>query len=98
MIRLAKVRGESMAPTLMPGDYMIIIKARTLRPGFVVLVDHPKYGTIVKRVKSIENDEISLEGDGPDSTSTEAMGSIHVKAVRGRVRWAITAPNGFKRI
>lgn len=96
MIKLAKVRGESMTPALTAGDYMIITKAWTLRPGFVVLVDHPKYGTIVKRVKSLENDEISLEGDGPDSTTTDAMGLVDIKVVRGRVRWAVT-PKGIKR-
>ena len=67
-----------MTPTLMPGDYMIITKARSLRPGFVILVEHPKYGSIVKRIKSIEDGQLSLEGDGVDSTSTEAMGIVNL--------------------
>ena len=86
-----------MTPTLMPGDYMIITKARSLRQGFVILVEHPKYGSIVKRIKSIEDGQLSLEGDGVDSTSTEAMGIVNLSAVRGRIGWAIT-PKGLKRV
>ena len=94
MIRLVKVRGASMAPTLAAGDYMIITNARALRPGFVVLVDHPKYGSVVKRVKAIEDGHLSLEGDGPESTATKDMGLVSVTAVKGRVRWAIR-PHGL---
>jgi len=76
---------------------MIVTKARALRPGFVVLVDHPKYGLIVKRISSVDEDFISLAGDGPDSTTTDAMGQVSLTAVQGRICWAIT-PKGFKRI
>ena len=86
-----------MAPTLMPGDYMIVTKARSLRPGFVILVDHPKYGLIVKRIKSVEDAQLSLEGDGAESTATEALGLVNLSAVKGRVRWAVT-PKGLKRL
>ena len=97
MLKIVKVRGDSMSPTLAPGDYMIVTKARAFRPGFVVLVDHPKYGSIVKRVKSVEDGQLNLEGDGAKSTSTEAMGLVSPAAVEGRIRWAIT-PKGIKRI
>lgn len=86
-----------MTPTLAPGDYLLVTKARAIRAGFVVLVDHPKYGVIVKRIASVSQETISLEGDGPESTSTEALGDVIVKAVRGRVRLAIT-PKGLKRL
>jgi len=79
-----------MEPTLAPGDYMIITKARAIRAGFVVLVDHPKYGQIVKRVKSITNGILTLEGDSPESTASEDMGAVPVNLVKGRARWAVT--------
>lgn len=96
MIKIVKVRGGSMAPTLMPGDYLIATKARAIRSGFVVLVDHPKYGTIVKRVASVSDTFVTLEGDDPDSTSTEDMGQVDPENIRGRVRLAIT-PQGPRR-
>lgn len=86
-----------MTPTLAPGDYILVTKARAIRSGFVVLVDHPKYGVIVKRIASVSGASISLEGDGADSTPTEALGYVTDKAVRGRVRLAIT-PKGLKRL
>ena len=78
-----------MRPTLAPDDYMIITKARTLRSGFVVLVNHPEYGVIVKRIKSIESDSLRLVGDGNVTTSTHEMGDVPTSNVIGRVRWAI---------
>ncbi len=86
-----------MAPTLAPGDYLMITKARTIRSGFVVLVEHPKYGVIVKRVVTVSERAITLEGDGPDSSSTESLGKIALANVLGRARLAIT-PNGLKRL
>ena len=97
MINLVKVRGESMAPTLAPGDYVITTKARAIRSGFVVLADHPKYGLIIKRVKSVQNQTVTLEGDGQASTSSEAMGHVARDKIRGRV-WAAVTPKGLKRL
>ena len=97
MIKIVRVRGASMRPTLAPGDYLILTKARALRAGFVVFVDHPEYGTIVKRVKSVSVNAVTLEGDGPGSTSSEDMGDVPLNLVRGRARWAVT-PNGFKKL
>ena len=97
MLKIVKVRGDSMSPTLAPGDYMIVTKARAIRPGFVVLLDHPKYGRIVKRISSVNENLISLAGDGPNSTASDAMGQVSLTAVQGRIHWAIT-PKGIRRI
>lgn len=97
MLKIVKVRGESMAPTLAPGDYILVTKARVIRSGFVVLVDHPKYGVIVKRVTAVSDRSVTLQGDGLESTSAEALGEIALANVLGRVRLAIT-PKGLKRL
>lgn len=86
-----------MAPSLSHGDYLIISKARILRPGFIVLVEHPKYGMIVKRVIAVTDAAVKLSGDNPDSTSSEALGLISLDKVIGRARLAIT-PEGMKRL
>ena len=86
-----------MTPTLAPGDYLLVTKARAIRAGFVVLVDHPKYGMIIKRIASVSGETISLEGDGPESTSTESLGQVACKNINGRARLAIT-PEGLKRL
>lgn len=97
MLKLVKVRGMSMHPTFAPGDYLICTKARSLRSGFVVVVDHSELGTIVKRIKSIEAGKILLVGDGAGSTSTETIGAISCLDIKGRVRLAITS-KGIRRI
>jgi len=84
-----------MTPTLSPGDYVLISKARALRPGFVVLVAHSKYGTIIKRVASVETEGIWLEGDGPKTTSSEDMGLVTIEDIKGRARLGIS-PKGVK--
>lgn len=95
MIKIVKVRGESMAPTLAPGNYLILTKARTFRSGFVVLVDHPKYGRIIKRISSVTDSFVRLEGDGVDSTSSDDMGDVSLSHIKGKALWAIT-PKGLK--
>lgn len=94
MFKIVKVRGASMRPTLALGDYLIITKARVLRPGFVVLVDHPEYGIIVKRVKSVNGETFRLEGDGHVTTTTHELGDIQMSHLIGRAKWAVK-PKGF---
>ena len=96
MIKIVKVRGGSMRPTLLPGDYIIITKARSLRPGFVVLINHSEFGMIVKRVKCVTKDSLRLEGDGHVTSTTLEMGDVPHSRVIGRARWAIK-PGRFKR-
>jgi len=96
MIKFVKVRGGSMRPTLLPGDYIIVTKARSIRPGFVVLVDHSEFGVIVKRVQSIQNDSLRLKGDGHVTSTTLEMGDVPLSHVIGRARWVIK-PGWFKR-
>lgn len=97
MIKLIKVRGASMAPTLASGDYLICTKARALRPGFVVVANHPKYGVIVKRVKSAVDNIVRLEGDNPESTDSDALGDLPRGLISHRAGWAVT-PKGVKRL
>lgn len=85
-----------MRPTLLPGDYIIVTKARSLRPGFVVLVDHSEFGVIIKRIKSMNEDSLRLEGDGHVTSSTREMGDVSPSRIIGRARWAIK-PGWFKR-
>ena len=86
-----------MTPTLASGDYLICTKARALRPGFVVVASHSKYGVIVKRVKSTAETTVRLEGDNIESTDSEALGEVPLTLVTHRARWAVT-PKGVKRL
>ena len=87
-----------MTPTLASGDYLICTKARALRPGFVVIADHEKYGRIVKRVKSVGEDYVRLEGDGLESTSSEALGDVPVNHITHRARWVVAPSKPLRSI
>ena len=90
-----------MQPTLAPGDYLICTTARSqmknLRPGFVVVVNHSKLGTIVKRIKSTQNNVLRLYGDNTESTSTAEIGDVPHHQIKGHAKWAVT-PKGVKRL
>jgi nickel-type superoxide dismutase maturation protease len=97
MFRLIKVAGDSMSPALRDGDYILIKKARSLRPGFVVVADHPRLGRIVKRVMALDENGITLAGDNPSSTASVEIGPMQPEQLRGRAILAIT-PKGLQRL
>ena len=68
---VVEVRGRSMAPTLLPGDRLLVVRAGP-RPGAIVLALDPREPRreLVKRVASIDPDEIALRGDN-SSVSTD---------------------------
>ena len=67
-----EVRGRSMAPTLLPGDRLLVLRARP-RVGDVVLAPDPRSPTreLVKRVASIGPEGVALRGDNA-AASTDA--------------------------
>ncbi len=88
------VRGESMAPTLRPGDRLIIealtLRRRAPRVGEIVLAADPRAPEreLVKRVAGLDpaSDLVDLRGDAPDaSTDSRTFGAVP----RGMIRWRV---------
>lgn len=90
-----EIAGESMAPALDPGDFVIVdrgsYRRRMPRKGHVVLARDPRAfeREIVKRVDHTDlHGEIWLSGDNADaSTASETFGAVQRRAIVGRVRW-----------
>lgn len=83
-----------MSPNFLSGDYVItsVWPFSRYRPGDVVVVGHPVYDTIIKRVVEINAvGELLLQGDSVNSTSTEALGWRARDEVLGKVVWHIQA-------
>ncbi|MDI9624753.1 MAG: S24/S26 family peptidase [Methanothermobacter sp.] len=59
----AKVKGNSMYPTLKDGQQLIVLKTKDFKVGDIVVAKHPEYGLIVKRVGKIEGDMVYLISD-----------------------------------
>ncbi|HJP71960.1 MAG TPA: S26 family signal peptidase [Candidatus Limnocylindria bacterium] len=82
-----KVRGRSMAPTLLSGDRLLVARLGP-RVGDVVLAADPRDGQreLVKRAVSIDAFGVTLRGDNPvASTDARTFGAIPAERVRWRV-------------
>ena len=84
---VVEVRGRSMAPTLLPGDRLLVARLPA-RPGDVVLAADPRRREreLVKRVTRIDALGLTLRGDNPAfSTDARDFGVVPADAVRWRV-------------
>ncbi len=92
MFRIVKVSGDSMSPTLDDGDYILTIKPRSVRPGFICVVNHSDLGRIVKRLERIEGERYYFAGDNPSSTPSAVIGPIKKERIIGRMIFHIATP------
>lgn len=94
-IKIHKVRGQSMSPNFLENAFVFSIKypLQTLQKNDVILVNHPTFGKIIKRISAISEQGIWLKGDNPISTRTEEMGLIAKNQVIGKVIFQVKAKN-----
>jgi len=95
-----------MAPTLVPGDWVLAISVRMPRRGDVVVLEHPARPglEVVKRVRCVAGDvapdgrvlgpdEVWVEGDDLErSTDSRHFGPVHRRMVRARVLFVYWPP------
>lgn len=82
-----EVRGDSMRPTLEPGDRLLVVRDRPARVGDVVALRDPRQPTrtLVKRVAGRGPEGVTVLGDNPEaSTDSRALGPVALSALRGR--------------
>lgn len=88
-----RVQGESMLPTLRPGDELLVdpraYQHDAIQPGDIVLVRHPFRTDItpIKRVLAVLDDgRCDLRGDNPAaSEDSRAYGPLPAAHIVGRV-------------
>lgn len=87
IIKLIKVSGESMIPHLDNGDYVIVSSwGMNISIGNVVVVEHPVYHRIIKRVVQVfPNGELWLSGENKRSLSSEQLGRVQPETIIGKV-------------
>jgi nickel-type superoxide dismutase maturation protease len=90
-----EARGDSMRPTLEPGDWCLATAGGPLKKGDVVVVEHPERPglEVVKRVTGAPGEEglgfgeWFVEGDNAAaSTDSRTFGPVPRDAITGRVR------------
>ena len=91
-----------MAPSLLPGDRLIVeswtYARRTPRVGEVVLAPDPRGGgrELIKRVAAARDGSLDLRGDRPlSSTDSRHFGSIPAASVRWHVALRYWPPARF---
>lgn len=86
---VVEVRGNSMAPTLLPGDRLLVARAtRPPRVGQIVLAPDPREPSreLVKRVVAAGERGVTLRGDNARaSTDSGAFGVVGADLVQWRV-------------
>jgi nickel-type superoxide dismutase maturation protease len=88
-----QVTGESMAPTLRPGDRVVVLHGLgPLRPvvrvGDLVALADPRAAAriMIKRVAGFEGNRVVVRGDNEAaSTDSRHFGPVDRRAIRGRV-------------
>jgi nickel-type superoxide dismutase maturation protease len=88
MISLFKVQGDSMLPKMAGGDFVIISRLFfSLTPGDIVVIDHPLYQRIIKRIeKTCSEKGLWLTGDNLSASVTpDQIGWIQKSQVKGKV-------------
>ena len=104
---VVEVRGGSMAPTLLPGD-RLVVESRTFtrrppRAGEVVLAADPRQGEreLIKRVASVDplSATADLRGDAPEaSTDSRVFGAIPLSEIRWRAAFRYWPPHRAGRL
>jgi type IV secretory pathway protease TraF len=106
-----EISGSSMRPALEPGEWAVAVRSRSVRPGSIVVVEHPgRPGfEMVKRVVAGPGDrvpggpplgprELWVEGDAADaSTDSRTFGPVRREHVKGVVR-LVYWPAGRRRL
>ncbi len=98
-LRRYEIAEESMAPTLLPGDYVVAVRRpRRVRPGDVVIFEHPdREGfTLVKRARDVTGGRVIASGDNR-AASADAP-PVGCEQVEARAVWVYWPPARFGRV
>lgn len=95
MFQILKVTGESLSPFFMHGDYVLVVKLtfvlRRLKVGDILVLRHPAYGVMIKRLERLSSggEELYILGSHPDSNDSRRFGPVPRRWVMGKVVWRI---------
>ncbi len=94
--RRIRVVGDSMVPTLVAGEFVLVDRRRPV-VGQLAVADHPTQPDllVVKRVRSITDDgRYVLASDNPvDGTDSRTWGPVEPQSIIGTVTLVLDRPS-----
>ncbi len=83
-----------MLPRLAAGDFVFTSRFFfRVNEGDLVVIDHPRFGRLVKRVFEVEeNQRMLLCGENNASVSPEEMGWVTIEQLLGKVLFCVRQP------
>lgn len=80
-----------MSPDFLPGDFIFTYRKpwQGWLIGDDVVVKHPKYGVMIKRISDKDENGFRFSGIHPKSLSSEDIGVLPTHAILGKVFWHI---------
>jgi len=74
-----------MLPTFKPNSYVVCLKSKRIRVNDVVVLEDKKIGKVLKRVKSFNDDKVTLKGDNNSYNSTVYETLYNASDIVGKV-------------
>ena len=108
-----QVVGRSMLPAVAPGDRLVVMRRRRLRPGQVVALPDPRQPPgpfpaadprrppriLVKRIVAVDGDAVWVQGDNEaESTDSRHWGPVSRRAIHGVVIYRYAPPGRTGRL
>ncbi len=90
-----EVTGDSMAPTLLPGDRLLLVRPRSVGVGDLVALADPRQPgrLLVKRVGAIDASRVTVVGDNQEqSTDSRHFGPVPLAGLAGRACYRYHPP------
>ncbi len=97
MLRLLKIRGDSLAPDYTQGDFVLVSNIpflfSDLVPGDVIAFRQPGYGLLIKRIQGVdEAGGLNVIGNHPESVDSRTFGAVRRSNILGKVIWHVRKP------
>ena len=96
MVRIFKIVGDSMNPSLCSGAFVIGLSSpfKRLKPRGIYAINHPHLGVIVKRCLSRCGEIGLFAGDSETSMSSKEIGQVRREDVLARIFVSFSPHNG----
>lgn len=92
MIKLFRIDGDSLYPLYKAGELVIALRLAYglhVKPLDIVTFSYKNVGIMIKRVRSIENNQVFVEGTTPDSIDSRVFGTIPLSNISYKILFKI---------